>query len=62
MPENARLTESIGQIDVDVAERKATPRLVMKLRFSSILLGSLSNTVRTIDIFGVEQARPTVHN
>ncbi|MCU4739786.1 IS6 family transposase, partial [Halobacteria archaeon AArc-xg1-1] len=27
MPENARLSHSIGQIDLDFVEREATPRL-----------------------------------
>ncbi|WP_081630550.1 IS6 family transposase [Natronorubrum tibetense] len=63
MPENARLSSSIGQIDLDFVEREATPRLLMKLSIQLHLAGlSLSNTVRILEIFGVNRARSTVHN
>ncbi|MFB1065057.1 IS6 family transposase [Natrinema sp. H-ect4] len=63
MPENARLSPSIGQFDLDFVEREATPRLLMKLSIQLHLAGlSLSNTVRVLEIFGVERARSTVHN
>ncbi|WP_394743428.1 IS6 family transposase [Natronococcus roseus] len=63
MPENARLSPSIGQIDLDFVEREATPRLLMKLSIQLHLAGlSPSNTVRILEIFGVERARSTVHN
>jgi len=63
MPENARLSGSIGQIDLDFVEREATPRLLMKLSIQLHLSGlSLSNTVSILEVFGVERARSTVHN
>ncbi len=63
MPENARLTGNIGQIGVDFVEREATPRLLMKRSIQLHLTGfSLSNTVRSLEIFGVVRARSTVHN
>jgi transposase-like protein len=63
MPENARLSGSISQIDLDFVEREATPKLLMKLSIQLHLAGlSLSNTVSVLDIFGVERARSTVHN
>ncbi|MFD1562278.1 IS6 family transposase [Haloarchaeobius amylolyticus] len=63
MSENACLSRSIGQIDLDFVEREATPRLLMKLSIQIHLAGlSLSNTVRVLEIFGVERARSTVHN
>ena len=63
MPENARLSGSIGQIDLDFVEREATPRLLMKLGIQLHLAGlSLSNTVRILEMFGVDRARSTVHN
>ncbi|MCU4744830.1 IS6 family transposase [Natronoglomus mannanivorans] len=53
----------MGQIDLDFVEREATPRLLMKLSIQLHLAGlSLSNTVRILEIFGVERARSTVHN
>jgi hypothetical protein len=46
MPENARLSGSIAQFDLDFAEREATPQLLMKLSIQLRLAGlSLSNTV-----------------
>jgi transposase-like protein len=63
MPENTRLSGSIGQIDLDFVEREATPRFLMKLSIQLHLAGlSLSNTVSILEIFGVERARSTVHN
>jgi hypothetical protein len=49
MPENARLTGSIGQFDLDFVEREATPRLLMKLSIQLHLAGlSLSNYLNTM--------------
>ena len=63
MPENARLGESIDQIDLEFVEREATPRLLMKLGIQLHLAGlSLSNTVSILEVFGVERARSTAHN
>lgn len=63
MPENARLSGSIDQIELGFVEREATPRLLMKLGIQLHLAGlSLSNTVSILEPFGVERARPTVHN
>ena len=63
MPENTRLSGSIGQIGVVFVEREATPRLLMKLGIQLHLVGlSLLNTVFIFEIFGVERARSTVHN
>ena len=63
MPENARLSGSIGQFDLDFVEREATPRLLMKLSIQLHLAGlSLSNTVSFLEVFGVQRARSTVHN
>jgi transposase-like protein len=50
-------------IELDVVEREATPRLLMKLSIQLHLAGlSLSNTVYFLDMFGIERARSTVHN
>jgi putative transposase len=63
MPENARLSGSIAQFDLDFVEREATPRLLMKLSIQLHLAGlSLSNTVSILEIFGIQRARSTVHN
>ena len=63
MPENTRLSGTLGQIDLGFVEREATPRLLMKLSIQLHLAGlSLSNTVSIIEVFGVERARSTVHN
>jgi putative transposase len=63
MPENTCLNGRIDQIDLDFVEREATPPLLMKLSIQLHLAGlSLSNTVRVLDIFGVDRARSTVHN
>jgi transposase-like protein len=63
MPENTCLNGRIDQIDVDFVEREATPPLLMKLSIQLHLAGlSLSNTVRVLDIFGVDRAQFTVHN
>ncbi len=63
MPENARLNGCLDDIDLDFMEREATPRLLMKLGIQLHLAGlSLSNTVSSLEIFGVERARSTVHN
>ncbi|WP_135662690.1 IS6 family transposase [Halorhabdus rudnickae] len=63
MPENARLSGSIDQIDLEFVEREATPRFLMKLSIQLHLAGlSLSNTVSILEVFGVQRARSTVHN
>ena len=63
MPENASLSGSIDQIDLDFVEREATPELLMKLSIQLHLAGlSLSNTVSVLEVFGVQRARSTVHN
>jgi transposase-like protein len=63
MPENTRLRSSIAQFDLDLVEREATPRLLMKLSIQLHLAGlSLSNTVSILKIFCVQRARSTVHN
>ena len=63
MPENASLSGSINQFDLEFVEREVTPRLLMKLSIQLHLAGlSLSNTVSVLEIFGVERARSTVHN
>jgi transposase-like protein len=63
MPENDRLDGSLDEIDLDVVEREATPRLFAKLGMQLHLDElSLSNIVSILEIFGVERARSTVHN
>ena len=63
MPENARLSGCLGDTALEIVEREATPRLLMKLSIQLHLAGfSLSNTVSVLEIFGVERARSTVHN
>ena len=63
MPENARLSGSLDQIELEFVEREATPQLLMKLNIQLHLAGlSLSNTVSVLELFGVERARLTVHN
>ena len=63
MLENAHLGGSIDQIELGFVEREATPEFLMKLSIQLHLLGlSLSNTVRVLEVFGVQRARPTVHN
>jgi len=63
MSENASLSGSIDQIDLDFVEREATPQLLMKLSIQLHLADlSLSNTVSFLEIFGVQRARSTVHN
>ncbi len=63
MSENATLSGSIDQINLDFVEREATPRLLMKLSIQLHLAGlSLSNTVSVLEVFGVQRARSTVHN
>ena len=48
MPENAHLTGSIGQIDLDFVERETTPQLLMKLSNPLHLAGlSFANTVES---------------
>ena len=63
MLENGRLSGSLSQINLDFVEREATPEFLMKLSIQLHLSGlSLSNTVRVLEVFGVQRARSTVHN
>jgi transposase-like protein len=63
MPENARLSGNLDQIELGFVEREVTPQLLMKLSIQLHLAGlSLLNTVSILEIFGVERARSTVHN
>ena len=63
MPENARLSGCLDEINLDFVEREATPKLLMKLSIQLHLAGlSLSNTVLFLEVFGVERVRSTVHN
>jgi putative transposase len=63
MPENARLNDSLDEIELGFVEREATPRLLMKLSIQLHLAGlSLSNTVSILELFGVERVKSTVHN
>jgi len=39
MPESGRLSESIGQIELDFVEREATPEFLMKLSIQLHLCG-----------------------
>lgn len=63
VPENTHLGGSIDQIKLGFVERKATPKLLMKLgmHFHLAVL-SPSNTVFILEIFDVQRARLTVHN
>jgi transposase-like protein len=63
MSENASLSGSIDQINLDFVEREATPRLLMKVSIQLHLAGlSLSNTLSVLEVFGVQRVRSTVHN
>ena len=63
MAEFGRLNGSIDQIELGFVEREATPEFLMKLSIQLHLSGlSLSNTVRVLEVFGVQRARSTVHN
>jgi transposase-like protein len=63
MLKNGRLGGSIDQIELGFVEREATPEFLMKLSIQLHLSGlSLSNTVRVLEVFGVQRARSTVHN
>ena len=63
MPENARLSGCLDEINVEFVEREATPQLLMKLSIQLHLSGlSLSNTVSFLEVFGVDRVRSTVHN
>jgi Transposase and inactivated derivatives len=63
MPENARLSGCLDEINVEFVEREATPQLLMKLSIQLHLSGlSLSNTVSFLEVFGVNRVRSTVHN
>ena len=63
MTEFGRLSGSVDQIELNFVEREATPQFLMKLSIQLHLSGlSLSNTVRVLEIFGVQRARSTVHN
>jgi len=63
MPENTRLNGYLDEIDLEFVERKATPKLLMKVGIQLHLTSlSLSNTVSILEIFGVSRARSTIHN
>ena len=63
MLKTERLSGSIDQIELGFVEREATPEFLMKLSIQLHLSGlSLSNTIRALEIFGVQRARSTVHN
>ncbi|ACV46210.1 MULTISPECIES: IS6-like element ISHmu9 family transposase [Halomicrobium] len=63
MPENDRLIGNLDEINLELVEREATPRFLMKFSIQLYLAGlSLSNTVSALEIVGVERARSTVHN
>src|SRR6056297_3039175 len=63
MSENASLSGSLDEIDLEFVEREATPPLLMKLSIQLHLAGlSLANTVSFLEVFGVQRARSTVHN
>jgi putative transposase len=63
MPENTRLMDSIGQIDLEFVDCEATPQLLMKLGIQLHLAEiSPSNTVSVLEVFGISRARLTVHN
>lgn len=62
MPENARLSSSLDQMQLEFVERDATPRVLLKRSIQLHLAGlSLSNTVSVLELFGVERARSTIH-
>jgi len=63
MPENASLTGCFDRIDLAFVEQEATLRVLMKLSIQLHLAGlSFSNSMFTIDLFGVIRARSAVHN
>ena len=63
MPKNARLNGCLDEIELDVVEREAPPRLLMKLSIQFHLAGlSLSNTGSFLTVFSIDRARSTVHN
>ena len=63
IPENDRFDGCLNEIQVGFVEREATPKLLMKLGIQLYLAGlSRSNTASILEIFGVSQARSTVHN
>jgi len=57
MPENARLSGNLDEINLGFVEREATPRFLMKLNIQLHLAGlSLSNTGSILELFGVKRA------
>ncbi len=57
--ENARLNGCLDEINLELVEREATPRLLMKLSIQLHLAGlPLSNTVSILEVFGVEPGPP----
>jgi len=63
MLENRCLNGSIDPIELGFVEREATPEFLMKIIIQLHLCGlSLSNTVRVLEVFGVQRARSTIHN
>jgi len=63
MPEIARLTGRTGPIELDFVERVHTPTEIMEYAVELHLnCLSLSNTVTSLERFGIERARSTIHN
>ena len=63
MPENDRLSGCLDETNVELVEREATLRLLMKLSIQIHLSElSLSNTILFLDVFGVDRVRSTIHN
>ncbi len=63
MAEITRLDGSSHAIEMDIVEREATPKPVMKLAVHLHLGGfSLSNTISVLDSLGISRPRSAVHN
>lgn len=62
MPENAPLDGCLGDVDVDIVERKETLQLFIVFDIQPYF-GEVyfSNIASIFDIFGVERTRSTVH-
>jgi len=61
--ENHRISGCSDWIELDFVERERTPRRLMKLGIRLHLAGlSLSNTIKELDMFGVERSRKAVHD
>ncbi len=63
MPEIDRLNSDSDWIELDFVEREETPRELMELGIYLHMAGlSLSDTIMSLDKFGVNRSRSTVHN